>query len=120
MILIAIKKRERPDFPLNKFIFNFLLKNFVNLFLAICVTGGSGFLGQHLVKLLQERDDNCKEIRIVDLVSYTNHLGMLKLPSIQNNLFLYFKWNWTENNYFISFLVYQIVIFRYTFFVCLF
>lgn len=50
------------------------------------MTGGSGFLGQHLVKLLQERDDNCKEIRIVDLVSYTNHLGMLELPAIEYNL----------------------------------
>lgn len=61
------------------------------------MTGGSGFLGQHLVKLLQERDDNCKEIRIVDLVSYTNHLGMLELPAIEYNLFFFlninFKWN---------------------------
>lgn len=72
------------------------------------MTGGSGFLGQHLVKLLQERDDNCKEIRIVDLVSYTNHLGMLKLPPIENNLFfvvvvvMFFNGIWMEN-YFISF-----------------
>lgn len=34
--------------------------------------GGSGFLGHHLVKLIEERDDNVKEIRIVDLVPYKN------------------------------------------------
>lgn len=37
--------------------------------------GGSGFLGQHLVKLIQERDDKVKEIRIVDLLPYTNRIS---------------------------------------------
>ncbi|GFU45640.1 3 beta-hydroxysteroid dehydrogenase type 7 [Nephila pilipes] len=41
----------------------------------IVVTGSSGFVGQHLVKLLQERDDNCAEIRLFDLKPYENKLG---------------------------------------------
>lgn len=41
-----------------------------------CVSiGGSGFLGQHIVKQLQERDDDVKEIRIIDLKPYKNKLG---------------------------------------------
>lgn len=42
---------------------------------VILVTGGSGFLGQHIVKLLQERDSKVREIRILDLKPYVNHLG---------------------------------------------
>ncbi len=83
MILIAKTNHRESIFHKYKFNFQFSIikkKIFLLIYFAIyCVTGGSGFLGQHLVKLLQERDDNCKEIRIVDLVSYTNHLGMLKI-----------------------------------------
>lgn len=38
--------------------------------------GGSGFLGQHIVRVLQERDPLIKEIRILDLIEYENKLGM--------------------------------------------
>lgn len=37
--------------------------------------GGSGFLGQHIVKLLQEKDPKVREIRVLDLKPYVNHLG---------------------------------------------
>jgi hypothetical protein len=37
--------------------------------------GGSGFLGQHIVRLIEERDSTVKEIRIVDLRPYENRLG---------------------------------------------
>lgn len=39
------------------------------------MTGGSGFLGQHIVKHLQEFDNDVKEIRIIDLKPYANNLG---------------------------------------------
>jgi nucleoside-diphosphate-sugar epimerase len=48
------------------------------MFLSIyilCFLGGSGFLGQNIVRLLQERDPMVKEIRIVDLRPYKNRLG---------------------------------------------
>lgn len=38
--------------------------------------GGSGFLGQHIIKHLQEKDDDVKEIRVVDLKPYANKLSM--------------------------------------------
>jgi len=38
-------------------------------------SGGSGFLGQHIVKQLQENDPKVREIRILDLKPYVNHLG---------------------------------------------
>jgi hypothetical protein len=37
--------------------------------------GGSGFLGQHVVKLLQEKDPKVREIRILDLKPYVKRLG---------------------------------------------
>lgn len=41
----------------------------------VLITGGSGFLGQHLVKLIQEKEfDSVKEIRIVDLMPYSKKL----------------------------------------------
>ena len=40
----------------------------------VLVTGASGCLGQHIVKLLQERDDSVKEIRCLDLKPYQNNL----------------------------------------------
>ncbi len=41
---------------------------------VVLVTGASGCLGQHIVKLLQEKDDSVKEIRCLDLKPYQNNL----------------------------------------------
>ena len=41
---------------------------------VVVVTGGSGFLGQHIVQLLQERT-LVKEIRVFDLRNYENLMG---------------------------------------------
>lgn len=46
------------------------------LSLALSIfSGGSGFLGQHIVRLIEERDPTVKEIRIVDLRPYENRLS---------------------------------------------
>lgn len=37
---------------------------------TVLVTGSSGCLGQHVVKLLQEQDSNCKNIRLFDVIPY--------------------------------------------------
>lgn len=51
-----------------------------------CVLGGAGFLGQHIVRLIEERDPSVKEIRIVDLKPYENRLGKQKTkPTAQKN-----------------------------------
>ncbi|XP_064460844.1 3 beta-hydroxysteroid dehydrogenase type 7-like isoform X2 [Ornithodoros turicata] len=42
---------------------------------VVLVTGSSGFLGQHIVKLLQEEDQTVREIRLFDIVPYENKLG---------------------------------------------
>lgn len=42
---------------------------------VVLVTGGNGFLGQHIVREIQERDDEVAEIRILDLNQYENKLG---------------------------------------------
>ena len=42
---------------------------------VVLVTGGAGFLGQHVVKLLQERGENIKEIRVFDIKPYEDKLG---------------------------------------------
>ena len=39
------------------------------------MTGSSGFLGQHVVKLLQENDDSVKSLVCFDLKPYENKLG---------------------------------------------
>ena len=44
---------------------------------VVMVTGGAGFLGQHIVKLLSERASNVKEIRVFDTRPWRNKLGML-------------------------------------------
>lgn len=48
---------------------------FFFLFLCVFILGGSGFLGQHIVRLIEERDPTVKEIRIVDLRPYENRLS---------------------------------------------
>nr|CAD7267518.1 unnamed protein product [Timema shepardi] len=42
---------------------------------VVLVTGGSGFLGQHVIKHLHERDPRVREIRILDLVPFLKLLG---------------------------------------------
>ncbi|XP_068142743.1 3 beta-hydroxysteroid dehydrogenase/Delta 5--_4-isomerase [Drosophila tropicalis] len=51
---------------------------------VVLVTGGSGFLGQHIIKqLLDNRKElNIKEIRSLDIVPYKNNIGHLETPSI--------------------------------------
>jgi len=44
---------------------------------VILVTGGSGFVGQHVVRLLQEKASNVAEIRVFDTQPYRNKLGRL-------------------------------------------
>ena len=46
---------------------------------VVLVTGGSGFLGQHVVKHLQIYAENVREIRVLDMVSYEQKIGMLLL-----------------------------------------
>ena len=47
----------------------------------ILVTGGAGFLGQHIVKLLQEKTDYLKEIRVLDLKPFKKELGKWSILS---------------------------------------
>ncbi|CAL8094191.1 unnamed protein product [Orchesella dallaii] len=41
---------------------------------VILITGGSGFLGQHIIKLLNERTDGVREIRVVDIKPFVRRL----------------------------------------------
>ena len=41
----------------------------------VLVTGANGFLGQHVVKLLHEKDEDLDEIRCFDIRHYQNKLG---------------------------------------------
>lgn len=47
---------------------------------VILVTGSSGFIGQHVIKHLQEKDRNVKEIRCLDIRPYVNNLGSYFFP----------------------------------------
>lgn len=46
---------------------------------TVLVTGSSGCLGQHIVKLLHENDDTVGEIRCYDIKPYQNNLRKLNL-----------------------------------------
>ena len=50
---------------------------------VVLVTGASGFLGQHIVKLLQEKDEDVDEIRCFDLIKYENHLNHKEVKSMK-------------------------------------
>lgn len=41
----------------------------------ILIIGGAGFLGQHLIKELQDRDETVKEIRVLDIKLYEKKLN---------------------------------------------
>lgn len=43
---------------------------------VVLVTGGSGCLGQHIIKHLHILGTDVKEIRILDVVKYEQKLGM--------------------------------------------
>ena len=43
--------------------------------LVVLVTGGSGFVGQHVIGLLQTRVPHVTEIRNLDLNPFENKLG---------------------------------------------
>ncbi len=43
--------------------------------LVVLVTGGNGFVGQHIVKLLHEKCEEVKQIRIFDIKPYKQQLG---------------------------------------------
>lgn len=47
----------------------------MTIFCIFFLLGGSGMLGQHIVRLIEERDPTVKEIRIVDLRPYENRLS---------------------------------------------
>ncbi|ALC45094.1 CG7724 [Drosophila busckii] len=53
---------------------------------VLLVTGGSGFLGQHIIKLLleQRKELNIKEIRSVDIVPYENKIGHVESPMLRS------------------------------------
>ena len=42
---------------------------------VVVVTGGCGFLGQHVVKMLQERAPHVTEIRVLDVKEFVQRLG---------------------------------------------
>ncbi len=46
------------------------------------VTGASGFLGQHIVKLLHERAPHIKEIRVFDIKPFQQKLGKCVLGNV--------------------------------------
>lgn len=52
---------------------------------VVLVTGGSGFLGQHLIKLLleQRKELGIKEIRSLDIVQYSNNIGHPETPMLR-------------------------------------
>ncbi|XP_045173605.2 3 beta-hydroxysteroid dehydrogenase/Delta 5--_4-isomerase type 4-like [Mercenaria mercenaria] len=50
---------------------------------VVLVTGGSGFLGQHVVGLLQERADHVTEIRVLDVAPYKSKLDYAERIPVQ-------------------------------------
>ena len=53
---------------------------------VITVTGGSGFLGQHVIQTLQEKTDYVSEIRVLDVIPYVNLLGKKKNNQVYSKM----------------------------------
>lgn len=53
------------------------LSSLANSKIKVFVSGASGFLGQYVVKLLQEEDHSVESIVCYDLKPYENTLGKL-------------------------------------------
>lgn len=56
---------------------------------VVLVTGGHGFLGQHVVKHLHLYGANIKEIRVLDIVKYEQKLGMVIVEFLYTRPFYY-------------------------------
>ena len=48
---------------------------------VILVTNANSCVAQHIIKLLQEKDENVKEIRCLDKEQFQNKLGKLLIQS---------------------------------------
>jgi FlaA1/EpsC-like NDP-sugar epimerase len=53
---------------------------------VVVITGGSGFLGQHIIRVLNERSDGIREIRVVDLKPYKQKLGKILYTQLLQTL----------------------------------
>ncbi|XP_060070999.1 3 beta-hydroxysteroid dehydrogenase/Delta 5--_4-isomerase-like [Ylistrum balloti] len=53
---------------------------------VVMVTGGAGFLGQHIIGHLQEKADHVSEIRVLDIRPYSNKLGHKELKPLTSIL----------------------------------
>ena len=52
----------------------------------MAVTGGCGFLGQHLIKLLHSHTTNVSCVRILDFMPFSQELGLYAGRELKNPL----------------------------------
>ncbi|KAH3885325.1 3 beta-hydroxysteroid dehydrogenase/Delta 5--_4-isomerase type 2-like isoform X2 [Dreissena polymorpha] len=51
---------------------------------VVLITGGAGFLGQHVVGLLQARADHVTEVRVLDVVPFVNKLDYVHTKPLRS------------------------------------
>lgn len=59
---------------------------------VVLVTGGAGFLGQHIVGLLQQHASHVTEIRVLDVIPYVNKLGKMIIIRFINFITGHLRW----------------------------